>query len=413
MKNIQPPSLPPKEGIEPTVGTTSHPMAKNKPEREMTVQKVGERQKTFGRGTLGRGKQSRGTMLWTSDEPVFPEEPSAGRATNTAAGTGMTRSESLESVVHIEAEEVPVSSTIAASSVEMPAEARENEGVPAPVAAPKDEIEPFEEEGVLPPGLDVSPLPAPANTQETRTTAEVKVALDPAASEPKPALGAFAPVEGVREGGVGEAAMEDVKLVDELAASSTATPPEPSTISASSETAPTTTSTEPLPTAAAQSDAGSTPEADLSTPQTSELNSDSGAGSVAGPGPTPETYPKSVEPVLPSARGKGGLSPGRSNKFKGKKGPGKSSSLPSDTAASAGAGTGAGTPIKSTTSAKSGTPAKSGKPAKSGTPAKPVVTTETVLPSTSSAISSSTADSGGRSGTEAELATEAGKGVEE
>lgn len=131
------------------------------------------------RGTLGRGKQSRGTMLWNSDMPAVPDVP---------VGPELSRTESNQTAVLIEETREAVASDAApGESVGDVAESAE----PSTAAGadsvddveeepvPKDEIELLEEEGVIPPATTVSPLLPPAADEvspaaETAEGAEVK-----------------------------------------------------------------------------------------------------------------------------------------------------------------------------------------------------------------------------------------------
>lgn len=124
---------------------------------------------TLGRGTLGRGKQSRGTMLWSSDAPPVPTLWTAAED----PGVGLTRSDSIESAVHIGRDEV--------------AEDAESESEPVP----KDEIELLEEQGKIP--------------------------VQPSASPPPQALHPDLDDENVvTEGPMEDDDMEEVKLEDEV-----------------------------------------------------------------------------------------------------------------------------------------------------------------------------------------------------
>ena len=100
-----------------------HPRSPEDPFR--TAQNLGGGM-TIGRGTLSRGKQPRGTMLWSSDSQQDSPDGSVG----------MKRTESLESVVHLP-QDGPVEEV------------------------PKDEIELLEEAGLIPPETTVAPLKTP------------------------------------------------------------------------------------------------------------------------------------------------------------------------------------------------------------------------------------------------------------
>ena len=100
---------------------------------------------TMGRGTKGRGKQSRGTMLWSSDAPPVPEMKAVETADN---GLGSARTEFSESLV-------PVGS----------ASEEEQAGlspVRTPLSFPKDEIDLLEEEGKISPRSDLGSVLQPA-----------------------------------------------------------------------------------------------------------------------------------------------------------------------------------------------------------------------------------------------------------
>jgi hypothetical protein len=100
-----------------------------------------------GRGTLGRGKQPRGTMLWTSDMSGVPAIP---------IGPELSRTESSQTAILIEEPEdtADASGTVVGGG-EKAAEEDEDDAVP------KDEIELLEESGVLKSEATVSPLPPP------------------------------------------------------------------------------------------------------------------------------------------------------------------------------------------------------------------------------------------------------------
>lgn len=115
------------------------------------------------RGTLGRGKQPRGTMLWTTDTPNVPDLP---------IGPMLSRTESNQTAILIEEElgQEVSDTTTSEETVE--------EGAELPV--PKDEIELLEEEGVIPPAESVSPLPPPS--QDEVESEETKL-VEPVATE--------------------------------------------------------------------------------------------------------------------------------------------------------------------------------------------------------------------------------------
>ncbi|ORY31020.1 Mob1/phocein [Naematelia encephala] len=116
----------------------------------VTVQRSGT---IMAKGTLGRGKQSRGTMLWTSDDA--PPLPLPERDPN-----GLTRSESIESIVRVEPTEIPagIEESVSTSSTEPP--------IPVP-DVPKDEIELLEEQGAISPATSVSPLKPPSAEEQS------------------------------------------------------------------------------------------------------------------------------------------------------------------------------------------------------------------------------------------------------
>ncbi|WWD21494.1 hypothetical protein CI109_105980 [Kwoniella shandongensis] len=149
---------------------------------------------TIGRGTLGRGKQPRATMVWggAADAPALPESQGEEEeaADDTAART-RARSESIESAVHIpslDKTEVP-DEALEALEASIPAAVPEEEaeddvqGSEEPTASegeeivPKDEIELLEEQGKLDPAPPVAPL-ATAADPETKD-----VATSPASAE--------------------------------------------------------------------------------------------------------------------------------------------------------------------------------------------------------------------------------------
>jgi hypothetical protein len=118
--------------------------------------------------TMGRGKQPRGTMLWSSDAPPVPElHPEPEQIDD--AGLALARTESTETAVHVGPED----------------EVEEEKPVP------KDEIEMLEDEGKIP--VESSMAPLPQQTPEEATPEQV---------------------EEMREGE--EDGMEEVKLEDEV-----------------------------------------------------------------------------------------------------------------------------------------------------------------------------------------------------
>ncbi len=117
---------------------------------------------------MGRGKQPRGTMLWSSDAPPVPElHPEPEQIDD--AGLALARTESTETAVHVGPED----------------EVEEEKPVP------KDEIEMLEDEGKIP--VESSMAPLPQQTPEEATPEQV---------------------EEMREGE--EDGMEEVKLEDEV-----------------------------------------------------------------------------------------------------------------------------------------------------------------------------------------------------
>lgn len=118
-----------------------------------------------GPGTLGRGKQPRGTMLWNSDMSNTVGEKGV------PIGPELTRTESNQTAVLIEEpeEEQEAVTNDAGSTNETGVSDEEVE----PLPVPKDEIELLEEEGVIPPENPVSPLP-PANVPEDISPASVQ-----------------------------------------------------------------------------------------------------------------------------------------------------------------------------------------------------------------------------------------------
>ncbi|WVR04616.1 hypothetical protein IAU60_001627 [Kwoniella sp. DSM 27419] len=141
---------------------------------------------TLGRGTLGRGKQPRSTMLW-GPSLEGSEEASASTHTEDTSETsvkGRDRSESIESAIHVPslepttevpdqaledlAAEVPAAESAVVDEAEEEQAEAEDE-----LPVPKDEIELLEEEGVLKPQETVAPLaPASLGTAEQPATTE-------------------------------------------------------------------------------------------------------------------------------------------------------------------------------------------------------------------------------------------------
>ena len=152
-------------------------------------------------GTLARGKQARGTMLWSSEPDVEPEAAATPAATD-SADHSLERTESIESAIHIPSvveaaaePEQPSDIAIAAATVPPPSDEQ----------VPKDEIELLEEKGEIPPEPSVSPLP-------TATEAPVAPAPPVAISEaPSTESKSSHDADG----------MVDVKLEDEPAATAT------------------------------------------------------------------------------------------------------------------------------------------------------------------------------------------------
>lgn len=130
-----------------------------------------------GPGTLGRGKQPRGTMLWNSDMSNTVGEKGV------PIGPELTRTESNQTAVLIEEpeEEQEAVTNDAGSTNETGVSDEEVE----PLPVPKDEIELLEEEGVIPPENPVSPLP-PANVPEDISPASVQSEEVGKAAAPKP-----------------------------------------------------------------------------------------------------------------------------------------------------------------------------------------------------------------------------------
>ncbi|KAK4686652.1 hypothetical protein P7C73_g3471, partial [Tremellales sp. Uapishka_1] len=151
-----------------TVGKRPHSLPPQGQEPLSTVQKV-----PLGRGTLSRGKNSRGTMLWSSESsaPSLPDdkadEPKLGR----------NRSESIQSAVHLGPEEVEILATPEHKDPEVP----------------KDDIELLEEQGKIPPlKVEGETEAETGSTRETKEEVSKKdenemedVALDAEVSEKK------------------------------------------------------------------------------------------------------------------------------------------------------------------------------------------------------------------------------------
>lgn len=157
-------------------------------------------------GTQARGKQARGTMLWSSEPDVEPE-PSAPTTGTSTTDSPLERTESIESAIHMPsvaeaAAEPEGPSHVAASAATVQSSADE------PV--PKDEIELLEERGEIPVEPSVSPLPtaaeaaaAPALSAGTSETAssestsphdadgmvDVKLEDEPVPSATEPSVG--------------------------------------------------------------------------------------------------------------------------------------------------------------------------------------------------------------------------------
>jgi len=112
-----------------------------------------------GAGTLGRGKQPRGTMLWNSDMSDTVGEKGV------PIGPELTRTESNQTAVLLEEPEEELSK----EEAEVQGKTTLEETEPLPV--PKDEIELLEEEGVIPPENPVSPLPPAETAAESETQA--------------------------------------------------------------------------------------------------------------------------------------------------------------------------------------------------------------------------------------------------
>ena len=104
-----------------------------------------------GRGTMGRGRQSRGTMLWSSDASPTPQPPDPDREMEYTLG----RTESAETMVHVGSDNV-----------------EQNESEMEDGTVPKDEIELMEEEGNIPPESSVAPLPDTGLTSNSTTATQ-------------------------------------------------------------------------------------------------------------------------------------------------------------------------------------------------------------------------------------------------
>lgn len=118
-----------------------------------------------GAGTLGRGKQPRGTMLWNSDMSDTVGEKGV------PIGPELTRTESNQTAVLLEEPEEEKEAE-KGEAVRDTAIAADEEGVEEP-PVPKDEIELLEEEGIIPPENPVSPLP-PADVATGTGKADVQ-----------------------------------------------------------------------------------------------------------------------------------------------------------------------------------------------------------------------------------------------
>ena len=114
-----------------------------------------------GKGTLGRGRQARGTMLWSSDAVPPPPVPSAQEVPGT--GAELSRTESNQTAVLIgEDDDQHTESTSKSSENDAPDASAGSEAVP------KDEIELLEEEGIVSPESTVAPLvPGEGNSKGT------------------------------------------------------------------------------------------------------------------------------------------------------------------------------------------------------------------------------------------------------
>lgn len=119
-----------------------------------------------GKGTLGRGKQGRGTMLWNSDMSAMGDIP---------IGPELTRSESNQTAILIEEDEPAVQSVAEDLKDVDKAESGESKVQDEDeLPVPKDEIELLEEEGIIPPAPTVSPLPPPQPATKEHLPAETK-----------------------------------------------------------------------------------------------------------------------------------------------------------------------------------------------------------------------------------------------
>ena len=125
---------------------------------------------TISRGTTGRGKQPRGTMLWSSDNTT-PPLPTQAPTIDPGPGAELSRTESVETAIHVG-----------------DADPQENNGgsAAAPIDVPKDEIDLLEDEGKLPPAplvdADGSTSTAadasPENAASTGTPAQESASAD-------------------------------------------------------------------------------------------------------------------------------------------------------------------------------------------------------------------------------------------
>lgn len=115
----------------------------------------------MGKGTKGRGKQSRGTMLWSSDTAeITPSIPEVPPVPSLGGGADLGRTDSRESAIYIGTEE-PSTPTQEEPKFAL------NDDVEEEV--PKDEIELLEEQGKLEVESDVSPLPPPPTSSGDST----------------------------------------------------------------------------------------------------------------------------------------------------------------------------------------------------------------------------------------------------
>jgi hypothetical protein len=206
---IQPPRLPPKDmetqkdkspGLK-SEELSATPESRTHSQDTMTAQKF-DRNMTLGKGTLGRGKQSRGTMLWTSDTPSVPEDEDGAGEVGEGVG-GMTRSDSQDTMVHVGPETAPAVPEVESDEIGAVGGAKDLEGREDETGevVPKDEIELLEEEGKLKPEPTVSSLPSSPAT----ATEEPKSSSLSATTVPPPL-----PSAGEEHDG-----LEEVKLEDE------------------------------------------------------------------------------------------------------------------------------------------------------------------------------------------------------